>query len=397
MQFGFLEVLLGLVLAAGLGFAIAWLLRGPALTRSANYANSLEQLLAGTMRDRETALERERGKLSGVQALQQEQTGRLAELEKELEHRELQVVTFREEAIQLARTREELGQRLARREQAMQNLEAALAARTRELTELGVYRDSTRLPGTRVTGPERELAALVAAHEDDLAQLEAQYLDQAQAREAELESVRQRLHALEVAAAELGERDAQLAIARERIAELEPLAERAVSAQSRSRELEQELRDGEAARSKLQKRLADLELRVREMEQGPIGGGARGSSHGGGNGRERKPKPDPGGIGTSQAAGSESVDSGGATPRTKSRRSNRRVQDDLKLVSGIGPAIERALNELGVTSFRQIARWKDKDIERVARKLGEPPERIRRDGWVESARTEHAGKYGRGP
>jgi large subunit ribosomal protein L21 len=397
MQFPILEFLLGLVLAGGLGFLIAWLLRGPALTRSANYASSLEQLLAGTLRDRDTALERERGRVSGVQALQQEQVQRLAELEKELEHRELQVVTFREEAIQLARAREELAQRLARREQTLRELEGALAARNRDLGALGGFPDDPRPPGTRVTGPEREHAALIAAHEDDLSQLEARFLDEARVREAELESLRRRLQALEAATGDLRERDTQLAIARERIAELEPVAERAADAQTRASELEQELRDGAVARSKLQKRLAELEPRLREMEQRlprtRAPGSPAGSSRSGGrNGRDGKLES---AVGTPLQAGpAEPVE---GAPPLKARRSRRKEPDDLKLIHGIGPALERALNELGVTSFRQIARWKDKDIERVARKLGEPPERIRRDGWVENARTEHAGKYGRGP
>jgi predicted flap endonuclease-1-like 5' DNA nuclease len=407
MQLNLWEVLVGLVLAAGIGSAIAWALRSQALARSATYVRSLEQLLAGTLRDRDAALERERVRLSGAQALQHEQVQRLVELEKELEHRELQVITFREEAIQLARTREELGQRLARREQTVRELESALAARSRDLEELEAFRDGARLPGARGTGPERELAALLAAHESDLAQLEARFLDESRARESELESLRLRLGALEAAARELGERDAQLAIARERIAELEPLAERAVVARSQALELEQELRDAEAARSKLQKRLAELEPRLRELEQRLTGSvpsrspaessPTRGSNTQEGKAAASSAETDPGQTDPLPPRAPDTAESAEATPRVRSRRSRRIEQDDLKLIHGIDSAIERALNELGVTSFRQIAKWKEKDIERIARKLEEAPERIHKDGWVEGARREHIGKYGRGP
>jgi len=80
------------------------------------------------------------------------------------------------------------------------------------------------------------------------------------------------------------------------------------------------------------------------------------------------------------------------------RRRHRRPteRDDLKHIHGIGPVLERTLNRLGVTRFQQIARWTDDDIERIARKL-QNSERIRRDGWVESARREHIRKFGRDP
>jgi predicted flap endonuclease-1-like 5' DNA nuclease len=60
--------------------------------------------------------------------------------------------------------------------------------------------------------------------------------------------------------------------------------------------------------------------------------------------------------------------------------------DDLKRISGIGPAFERALHAQGITRFAEIARWSNEDVQRVAEALGIPPQRIERDGWVESAR-----------
>lgn len=68
--------------------------------------------------------------------------------------------------------------------------------------------------------------------------------------------------------------------------------------------------------------------------------------------------------------------------------------DDLKLVVGIGPVLERMLHRLGVSTFRQIAQWSDREIDEIDAKLPEFPGRIRRDGWVTQARELHQSKYG---
>ncbi len=68
--------------------------------------------------------------------------------------------------------------------------------------------------------------------------------------------------------------------------------------------------------------------------------------------------------------------------------------DDLKLIVGIGPVLERMLHRLGVATYRQIARWSDRDIDEFDARLPEFPGRIRRDGWVTQARELHLSKYG---
>jgi len=60
--------------------------------------------------------------------------------------------------------------------------------------------------------------------------------------------------------------------------------------------------------------------------------------------------------------------------------------DDLKRIKGIGPAFERKLQSLGVSSYAVIASWGDADIERIAEALAILPQRITRDGWIENAR-----------
>jgi predicted flap endonuclease-1-like 5' DNA nuclease len=71
--------------------------------------------------------------------------------------------------------------------------------------------------------------------------------------------------------------------------------------------------------------------------------------------------------------------------------------DDLKLIVGVGPVLERMLHNLGVTTFRQIARWSERDSAEFDAKLPEFPGRIVRDQWVTQARELHQAKFGELP
>ncbi|HSS70764.1 MAG TPA: hypothetical protein VLQ46_08950 [Casimicrobiaceae bacterium] len=68
--------------------------------------------------------------------------------------------------------------------------------------------------------------------------------------------------------------------------------------------------------------------------------------------------------------------------------------DDLKLIVGVGPVLERMLHTLGVTTFRQIAHWSERDVAEFDARLPEFPGRIVRDQWVTQARALHLSKYG---
>ncbi|QFT80806.1 50S ribosomal protein L21 [Roseovarius sp. THAF27] len=59
--------------------------------------------------------------------------------------------------------------------------------------------------------------------------------------------------------------------------------------------------------------------------------------------------------------------------------------DDLKKLSGVGPALEKKLHEAGVTTFAQIAAWTADDIAEMDEKLSFKG-RIEREGWVEQAK-----------
>ena len=69
-------------------------------------------------------------------------------------------------------------------------------------------------------------------------------------------------------------------------------------------------------------------------------------------------------------------------------------KDDLKQIHGIGPVMERVLNRMGMFTFRQIAEWKDQDVEHMASELNTFPDRIRHDNWIAGAKEQHFLKYG---
>ncbi|NNC77786.1 MAG: hypothetical protein HKN77_07465 [Woeseiaceae bacterium] len=62
------------------------------------------------------------------------------------------------------------------------------------------------------------------------------------------------------------------------------------------------------------------------------------------------------------------------------------LRDDLKRIKGIGPAIEKTLNELGIFRLSQIAEMGEYDIDRVANKLRGFRSRIYREDWIGQAR-----------
>lgn len=68
-------------------------------------------------------------------------------------------------------------------------------------------------------------------------------------------------------------------------------------------------------------------------------------------------------------------------------------QDDLKQVSGIGPVMERTLNELGVSTFKQLAEFTSDDVQMVSDALEVFPGRIERDKWVDQAGDLYRKKY----
>lgn len=79
---------------------------------------------------------------------------------------------------------------------------------------------------------------------------------------------------------------------------------------------------------------------------------------------------------------------------TRTRGTGPAVDDDLKLIHGVGPKLEQLLKTMDITSFRQVANFTTEDIQYVTAALDAFPGRIERDDWMSSAADEHQKKYG---
>jgi NADH-quinone oxidoreductase subunit E len=60
--------------------------------------------------------------------------------------------------------------------------------------------------------------------------------------------------------------------------------------------------------------------------------------------------------------------------------------DDLKVITGIGPKLERQLHAEGITTYAQLAALSDDDVARLEATFGGVAGRIRRDDWIGQAK-----------
>lgn len=58
--------------------------------------------------------------------------------------------------------------------------------------------------------------------------------------------------------------------------------------------------------------------------------------------------------------------------------------DDLKMISGVGPVLERTLNAIGITTFAQVAKLSPEQIDAVEAELNFKG-RMQRDQWIDQA------------
>ena len=79
-----------------------------------------------------------------------------------------------------------------------------------------------------------------------------------------------------------------------------------------------------------------------------------------------------------------------AAPKVEAAPAAAGGADDLKQLSGVGPALEKKLHDAGVTTFAQIAAWGPEEIAEFDEKLSFKG-RIEREGWVDQAKTLAAG------
>lgn len=86
-----------------------------------------------------------------------------------------------------------------------------------------------------------------------------------------------------------------------------------------------------------------------------------------------------------KAAADEPAPAGGTRPKAL-KAARKGVADDLKVIEGIGPALEKALNENGIFHIDQIAQWGAAEVEWMDGNLKGFKGRVTRDKWVAQAK-----------
>ncbi len=129
-------------------------------------------------------------------------------------------------------------------------------------------------------------------------------------------------------------------------------------------------RDDEAAQ--LETELAAARERISQLEQ------AQDEEH-----AETRIEPvrDPDALTDGRDASNDPIDA-----RDEAAEKTDGTKDNLKKIKGVGPAIEKTLNELGIFRFEQIADMSEYEIDRVAQRLKGFHSRIYREDWIGQAR-----------
>ena len=77
--------------------------------------------------------------------------------------------------------------------------------------------------------------------------------------------------------------------------------------------------------------------------------------------------------------------------------------DDLKMIKGVGPKMEKMLHDMGFFHFDQVAKWTPEEVAWVDENLQGFKGRVSRDNWVEQAKilagggeTDFAGRVKKG-
>lgn len=427
-----------LLVAAGIGGAVGWLLRH----LSAGQLTQQFMDATATLRLKEQTLEKVRYELKGQAAAMQILESKVIE----------------SEALNQS-TRQELSARNDR----LQALQDELAVRTQRLTileaqEASVRRRASEYDAAAAAQAEEvqqfHLTRQVAQQALDseaqerhnfqrrVAELEARAAeaDRLRARVEELEPAQGRVHWLEVQLSDrdaehraaLHQLDSQLADRERRIGELEPHTQRHQEREASLTQWETKyahtITQHEAQIAKLQKQLAaqeqlraqllldeqllherderidGLQRRILELEalQQDMAGQVKMIGE-----KQEEITRLRKRLVEMRAALHIKTDGGAVVPRqTRQNGSQLSLQmeqakaakggqkDDLSKIHGIGPVFARTLNKMGLHTFVQIARWKPEDIAKVAKKLYTAPDRIKRDKWVDEAKREHYRKYG---
>ncbi len=102
-------------------------------------------------------------------------------------------------------------------------------------------------------------------------------------------------------------------------------------------------------------------------------------------------KPEP--AGKTARAEAEAKAEAGPPPALKTPRGGK--ADDLKQIRGVGPKLEKMLNEMGIWHFDQIASWGPGEVAWMDANLKGFRGRVSRDDWVGQAKALAGGQAGK--
>ncbi len=101
-------------------------------------------------------------------------------------------------------------------------------------------------------------------------------------------------------------------------------------------------------------------------------------------------KPEPKAAEEAPKAEEKKAEAKAEEKKTEAKPAKVAASDDLKQISGVGPALEKKLHDLGITSLQQVADFTPEQIAEVDEKLNFKG-RIERDDWIGQAKTLLAG------
>lgn len=363
-----------LIVAAGIGVAVGWLLRHQSAVSHNQQMVDRETELRVKGQALDTALYDAKLKSKAIVVLE----AKVATLES-LARSTQQDLTLKGERISALQN--ELASARQRLSATESEHTASLCRLAQQDSALAAYSNEAREANAACTAAQQELLEKqqeISDLERRLAESEASFNELHRLRDqvAALEPAQGRIHWLEV---QLSEKDAEH---RGTLSRVNELLRHAESRERHIAELERRLADLESIQAELagqakvmgQKEEEISRLRKRLVE-------VRAALSGRTDGGHVVARPD---VPANQLS----------LQISQSKVLHSSQKDDLKKISGIGPVLERALNKMGTYSYVQIAKWTPRDIARVAENIGTVPDRIKREKWIAGAKKHHREKYG---
>ncbi len=406
------ETLVYLILAAIIGAAIAWLLRGVGCRSSENQlkteleqtrsaletaetnGRSLESALnelraemdseARKLEARIRGLEIENGKLQETLSELEPLPGRVQECDTIIGHWERDFQNLQQQSeSEIAKLQDKIAG-LEPLQAELENSQKAYTKLSTELQALQTVAHQENRKALQISNLQNEIkklqsvSAKIKERDTTVEHLQSQLRSQAKTKDEEIARLQKELQT------QHRSRRKKIDALAERLTKIEHLPQTLAERQQKITRLQEQL--GNVEQQKNQE-LSVLKAKIKTLE--PFKAAAQEHS------REVDQLKQQLAAGKSRAKPAAGATKSGKRPRKKQLYTPPKEKDDLKLIYGIGPVMERTLNKLGVTSFQQIAKFSRKDIERVAGALQSFPDRIMRDNWVGGAKKEYRKKYGK--